>query len=84
MYLILFVALLFVISFEVNDFGTAFSASTAILNNIGPGLNAVGPSGNYSFFSPLTKIIMSFAMIAGRLEVWPVVILFSRKTWHKA
>lgn len=84
MYLILFVALLFAISFEVNDFGTAFSASTAILNNIGPGLNAVGPSGNYSFFSPLTKIIMSFAMIAGRLEVWPVVILFSRKTWRKA
>ncbi|MDD4104782.1 MAG: potassium transporter TrkG, partial [Eubacteriales bacterium] len=65
-------------------FITAFSAVVATFNNIGPGLGVVGPVGNYADFNAVTKLMLSLGMIAGRLEIWPIIILFSKRSWHKA
>ncbi len=59
------------------DSETTITAVMACLNNIGPGLNMVGPAGNFSMFSPLSKIILSLNMLIGRLEIWPMLLLFS-------
>ena len=59
------------------DFETNFSAVAATLNNIGPGLQMVGPTENYSAFSNLSKIVLIFDMLAGRLELFPMLVLFS-------
>lgn len=65
------------------DFLTAFSTSIAMIGNIGPGLNLTGPSQNYAFFSWYDKIILSFAMIVGRLECYTVFMMLSRTFWKK-
>lgn len=82
-YAVVFIMLLLVVSIDSNSFTTAFSSVTATFNNIGPGLDAVGPAMNYAQQSNLSKIALTFAMIAGRLEVLPVLILFSPRTWRK-
>ena len=82
-YLTAFLFFLLVTSLDAPDFLSAFSAVAATFNNIGPGLSVVGPTGSYASFSLLTKLMLSLSMIAGRLEIWPMVILFSRKTWRK-
>ena len=71
------------ISLDERDLLTNFTASHACLSNVGPGLCLVGPMGNYAFFSPFSKIILSFLMLSGRLEIFPMLILFSPKTWKK-
>lgn len=71
------------LSIEGYDFTTNFSAIAATLNNIGPGLELVGPAGNFAFFSDLSKLVMTFDMIAGRLELFPMLVLFSPATWKK-
>ena len=58
------------------DFATTFSAVIASFNNIGPGFNKVGPSGNYADFSYFSKIILSLDMLLGRLEIFPIIMLF--------
>jgi trk system potassium uptake protein TrkH len=68
---------------EDHDPLTMITASLACISNIGPGLKAVGPAGDYSNFSWLSKLVLSFEMIAGRLELFPILILFSPKTWKK-
>ncbi|MDO5718278.1 MAG: TrkH family potassium uptake protein [Tissierellia bacterium] len=83
LYIGIFVAILFTISIKVNDFATAFSAVAATLNNIGPGLEAVGPTESYAYFSPFSKVVLTFAMIIGRLEIFPVLVLFAPSTWRK-
>lgn len=65
------------------DFLTAFSTSIATIGNIGPGLGLTGPSQNYAFFSWYDKIVLSFAMIIGRLECYTVFIMLSRSFWKK-
>lgn len=60
---------------------TNFSAVLACFNNIGPGLEMVGPVGNYGAFSTLSKLVLIMDMLAGRLEIFPILILFSRTTW---
>ena len=55
----------------------------ACFNNIGPGLDGVGPTCNYHDFSILSKIILIFDMLAGRLEIFPIMILLSKNTWKK-
>ena len=55
----------------------------ATLNNIGPGLDVVGPTGNFSAFSDVSKVVMIFDMLAGRLELIPILVLFSPQTWKK-
>jgi trk system potassium uptake protein TrkH len=67
-----------------NNFATNFSAVTSCLNNIGPGLASIGPIGNYSEFNVFAKIILSLDMLIGRLEIFPILILFYPKLWlHK-
>ena len=82
-YVIVFVASMLLISVDTNTFGTSFSAVAATINNIGPGIDAVGPTANFNFFSNLSKLILSFDMLAGRLELFPMLLLFSPSTWKK-
>ncbi len=63
------------------SFATNFTATLSSLSNVGPGLGAVGPSGNYAVFSPISKLALSFIMMAGRLEIFPMLILFSPRIW---
>ena len=65
------------------DITTNFTASLACISNVGPGLGSVGPYGSYSMFSGFSKFILTIEMIAGRLELFPILILFSPKTWKK-
>lgn len=83
LYLGIFISILFIISIKENDFATAFSAVAATLNNIGPGLASVGPTGSYAYFGKFSKVVLTFAMIIGRLEIFPVLVLFSPNTWSK-
>lgn len=82
-YMIIFFALLLLISIDAPDFMSAFSAVSTAFNNIGPGLGTVGPASSFAHISDFSKIILSFAMIAGRLEIFPLLILFNRNTWRK-
>ena len=86
-YIICYVAtfMISVLLLSINnfDFTTNFTATTATINNIGPGLNLVGPTQNYAFFSPFSKLVLIFNMLAGRLELFPVLVLFARSTWKK-
>jgi trk system potassium uptake protein TrkH len=66
-----------------NTFITNLSAVTCTFNNIGPGFDFVGPTQNFADFSPISKIILSFNMLAGRLELFPMLILFTPSTWKK-
>ena len=74
---------LLVVSIEGHDFATNFTAVVTTMNNVGPGLNLVGPSGNFGFFSIPSKIVFIFDMLAGRLELFPMLVLFSPNTWKK-
>lgn len=82
-YLFIFVGSVLIISLDNFDLITNFTAVAATLNNIGPGLGVVGPASNFGAFSGLSKIVMTFDMIAGRLELFPVLLLFSWRTWKK-
>ena len=82
-YILIFVVSLLVISLDNFDMVSNFTAITATLNNIGPGLGAVGPTGNFGCYSYLSKVIMIFDMLAGRLEIFPLLLLFKRDTWRK-
>ena len=82
-YIIIFIASYLLISLDGFDTTTNFTAIAATLNNIGPGLNMVGATGNFSAFSNLSKFILMFDMLAGRLEIIPMVLLFYPQTWKK-
>ena len=82
-YIIVFASSVLILSVEGHDFITNFSAVAATLNNIGPGLELAGPTQNFQFFSPLSKLVMIFDMLAGRLELFPMLLLFSPCTWKK-
>ena len=82
-YFLIFAAAILAISFDGYDFETNFTAVAATLNNIGPGLGAVGPVGNFAAYSPFSKIILCICMLAGRLELWPVFVLFYPGTWKR-
>ena len=83
MYIIIFMISLFIISFDKFDFVTNFSAVSATFNNIGPGLGAVGPIRNYSEYSSISKIVLTIDMLAGRLEILPMMMLFLPRTWRR-
>ncbi len=82
-FLAIFIASLLIISIDGQDLITNFTAVTATINNIGPGLSAVGPIGNYGDFSILSKIVFIFNMLIGRLEIFPMLLLFAPATWRK-
>ncbi len=82
-YTIIFGASLIILAFDNLDLVTNFTAVTATINNIGPGLELVGPVGNFSVFSPLAKCVLMFDMLAGRLELYPILLLFAPSVWKK-
>ena len=83
-YIVIVLASTLIIAFDGFDLTSTMTAVLATFNNIGPGLGMVGPVGNYYAFSDLSKLVMIFDMLAGRLEIMPIVVLFSRTTWKKA
>ena len=80
-YMIIFVVSVFCLTFENKDLITIFTAVTATINNIGPGLEMVGPTANFAHFSDFSKLIMIFDMLAGRLELFPLLMLFHPQLW---
>ena len=82
-YVFIFAVSTLLVSAEGHDLETCFTAVAATFNNIGPGLSGVGPTQNFGFFSDFTKYVLIFDMLAGRLELFPMLILFSPRTWLK-
>ena len=82
-YLSIFLATVLLISLDGFSFETNFTATLACINNIGPGLGSVGPTGNFSGYSDFSKILLSATMLLGRLEIMPMIILFFPQTWRK-
>lgn len=82
-YVFIFAVSTLLVSIEGHDLETCFTAVAATFNNIGPGLSGVGPTRNFGFFSDFTKYVLIFDMLAGRLELFPMLILFSPRTWLK-
>jgi trk system potassium uptake protein TrkH len=82
LYIIVFVLSVLLLSLNGFDFATTFSAVLACFNNIGPGIGAVGPAGNYAGFHDAGKLLLSFIMLAGRLELFPILMLFSINMWR--
>jgi len=83
LYIFIFGLLSLLIAFDGQDILTSLSGAAATLANVGPGLNdAIGPSGNYSTISDITKIFMCLGMLIGRLELFPILILLSPQLWR--
>lgn len=80
-YVVILVGSYMLISLDGFSMMTNLSAVVACFNNIGPGFEAVGASCNYAHFSPISKLILILNMLAGRLEIFPILVLFSRDTW---
>lgn len=78
---IFFASFLLITLLDGHDVETSFSSIAACLNNIGPGLGDVGPASNFAFFSPISKIVLSLDMLLGRLEIFPLIFLFSPSVW---
>lgn len=72
------------ISLDGFDLETNFSAVAACISNIGPGIGLVGPMGNYEMFSDFSKLLLSFDMLVGRLEIYPMLLLFLPSTWRRS
>ena len=81
-YIMIFTGTLLLISVDSKDFITTFTAAATCFNNVGPGLAEVGPFGNFSAFSYFSKLVLSFAMLFGRLEIMPMFIMLSPSTWR--
>ena len=81
LYIICILAICLILSLEPFDLETNLSATLACFNNIGPGLAAVGPASNYAAYSPLSKLVLSLAMLLGRLEIYPQLLTLIPTTW---
>ena len=73
----------FLVSLDGYDMATNFSAVLSSLSNIGPGMSLIGPTGNYNIFSYGSKLVLTLTMLIGRLEIFPILILFSPSTWKR-
>lgn len=82
-YLTVIIAVFLLISFEPFGFETNLSAAVSCVNNIGPGFDLVGPAASYADYSGFSKLVLSLAMLLGRLEIFPMLLLFSPKLWSK-
>ncbi len=82
-YMLVFSLAFLIISLDNLDFATNFTAIVATLSNIGPGLGLVGPTCNFSVYSPLSTFVLTLVMLIGRLEIFPILVLFSKNTWNK-
>ena len=82
-YTFIYATSVLLISLDNLDFTTNFTAVAATLNNIGPGLGMVGPTSNFSVYSDPAKYVLMFDMLAGRLELFPMLLLFAPSTWKR-
>ncbi len=82
-YIIIIMVSILIVSFDGKGIVTTLSAVIATFNNIGPGLDVVGPTGNFSSFSDLSKFVMSFDMLLGRLEIFPILFMLSPGVWRR-
>ena len=82
-YLMIILASVLLISFDNFSFEANTTAVISCINNIGPGLGMVGPAGNFSAYSAASKLILSFDMLAGRLELFPILMLFAPSAWRR-
>ena len=82
-YAAIFIVSMLVVSLDNSSSETTATAVLACINNIGPGLDMVGPIGNYAFFSPLSKFVLSMDMLLGRLEIFPMLLLFAPSVWRR-
>ena len=82
-YVLIIIVSYILISLDGFSIGTNFTAVLACFNNIGPGMEAVGPTCNFANFSGFSKIVLSLDMLAGRLEIFPILVLFSKGTWRR-
>ena len=82
-YIFILVISTMILALDAKDIVSTFTAVVACFNNIGPGLEVVGPMGNFSSFSNFSKLILSFDMLAGRLEIFPILLMFSPSLWRK-
>lgn len=83
MYMAIILTVFLLISFEPLSFETRFTSVIACFNNVGPGLGDVGPTGNYNCYTDFSKIILSFSMLLGRLEIYPLIIALSPSAWSR-
>ncbi len=84
LYLMIVIVSVLVVSLEGYDFETTFTAVLTCFNNVGPGMSLVGPTQNFSFFSGLSKLVLSLDMLLGRLEIFPMLVLLSPSIWKKS
>jgi trk system potassium uptake protein TrkH len=82
-YITLIISAVLLISFDGFNFETNFTAALTCINNVGPGLGGVGPASNFADYSLFSKAILSLVMLIGRLEIMPMMILFSPWAWKK-
>ena len=82
-YMICFFLVFLIISFEPFGFETNFTAAATCFNNVGPGFDMVGPAGNFAAYSNFSKLVLSLAMLMGRLEIFPLLIALIPSTWKK-
>ena len=82
-YLMIIITTTILISLNGFDFVTSFTSVLATLNNTGPGMNIVGSTGNYAGFSVFSKIVFCFNMLAGRLELYPFLLIFVPSAWKR-
>ena len=83
LYMFCFALIFFIISFEPFDLETNFSAVASCFNNVGPGFSAVGPMSSYAEYSDFATCVLSFAMLLGRLELYPMLLLFAPSVWKR-
>lgn len=83
LYLVIFALSLLILTIFNLDFKSAFSAVATCLNNVGPGFDVVGPVSNFSSLSDVSKLVLSFDMLAGRLEIFPILLLFAPSQWRR-
>lgn len=83
LYIAIFVVSVLIVSFDCENMITSITAVAATIGNIGPGLEAVGPMGNFSDFSPLSKWVFSICMLFGRLEIYPVLLMLAPSFWKR-
>lgn len=83
-YVLVFTGVVTIVSLEVKDFLSSFTVTVATMSNIGTGFGVVGPTQNYAAFSPFMKLFLSLVMITGRLELYPILVLFSPYLWRRA
>ena len=83
LYVLVILAAGLIVSLDGYDFTTNFTAALSCMSNIGPGLSLIGPTGNFTIFSPFSKVVLTVVMLLGRLEIYPLFMLASPLLWKK-